>query len=77
MQYLANILDAPVDRPTVLETTALGAAWLAGQYAGLWDNKEKFANSWRLDKQFQSNMDDNTRKTKLTAWDKAVKRALL
>lgn len=76
MQFLANILDAPVDRPTVLETTALGAAWLAGQYSGGWDNKERFANSWRLDKQFQSDMENSIRNDKLSAWAKAVKRTL-
>ena len=54
MQFLADILSSPVDRPTVLETTALGAAWLAGQYAGVWDNAEGFAKSWRLERQFVS-----------------------
>lgn len=76
MQYLANILDAPVDRPTVLETTALGAAWLAGQYAGVWDNQEKFAKSWRREKQFTSSMEKEARKIKMTGWKKAVNRTL-
>ncbi len=45
MQRLADILDAPVDRPTVLETTALGAAWLAGSRAGVWPKATEFAKS--------------------------------
>jgi glycerol kinase len=76
MQFLANILDAPVDRPVVLETTALGAAWLAGQYAGVWDNAEGFAKSWRLDQQFISAMDEKTRATKMAGWKVAVNRTL-
>ncbi len=76
MQFLADILDAPVDRPTVLETTALGAAWLAGQYAGVWDDADEFAKSWHLDKQFTSTMNEQARKDKMTGWRDAVKRTL-
>ncbi|MCF6191009.1 MAG: glycerol kinase GlpK [Cocleimonas sp.] len=76
MQFLADILDAPVDRPTVLETTALGAAWLAGQYAGAWDDAEGFAKSWRLDKQFTSQMNIQKREEKMTGWRDAVNRTL-
>ena len=76
MQYLANILNAPVDRPTTLETTALGAAWLAGQYAGVWDDAEGFANAWKLDKQFNSDMDNEIRSKKMLGWKGAVKRTL-
>ncbi|MHA1190614.1 MAG: FGGY family carbohydrate kinase, partial [Alphaproteobacteria bacterium] len=54
MQCLADILDAPVDRPTILETTALGAAWLAGRDAGVWPDRDGFAESWRLDRRFES-----------------------
>src|SRR5690606_306479 len=46
MQFLADILDAPVDRPTILETTALGAAWLAGMRAGIWPGMAEFAQGW-------------------------------
>ena len=49
MQRLADILDAPVDRPTILETTALGAAWLAGSKAGIWPGKRDFAKTWERD----------------------------
>ncbi len=47
MQRLADLLDAPVDRPVILETTALGAAWLAGSRAGVWPDRETFARTWR------------------------------
>ena len=77
MQYLADILDAPVDRPAVLETTALGAAWLAGHYAGVWDDAESFAKSWRLNQRFTSTMDDSNRQKKIAGWHKAVKRTLI
>ena len=76
MQMLANIIDAPVDRPEILETTALGAAWLAGQYAGVWDNVEDFAQSWRLNKTFMPDMSDKERQEKMIGWKKAVERAL-
>ena len=58
MQRLADILDAPVDRPAILETTALGAAWLAGSRAGVWPNAAEFARSWALDRRFKPKMDD-------------------
>jgi glycerol kinase len=76
MQRLADILDAPVDRPTVLETTALGAAWLAGRKAGAWPDEEGFAASWRRDRRFEPAMDEGTRTAKLKAWKAAVKRTL-
>ncbi len=76
MQRLADILDAPVDRPTILETTALGAAWLAGSKAGIWPGQKDFANSWALDRRFKPTMKDAVRKTKLAGWHDAVKRTL-
>ncbi len=76
MQFLADILNAPVDRPSVLETTALGAAWLAGYYASVWDDEEHFAKSWKLEKQFSADMNDELRQTKLRGWKKAVSRTL-
>jgi glycerol kinase len=76
MQRLADILDAPVDRPEVLETTALGAAWLAGRTAGIWPDAEGFANSWRGDRRFEPQMDSETRTRKLRAWKSAVGRTL-
>ncbi|WP_271895467.1 glycerol kinase GlpK [Candidatus Phyllobacterium onerii] len=76
MQRLADILDAPVDRPTILETTALGAAWLAGSKAGIWPGKRDFAKTWERDTRFVPKMDDKTRKAKIAGWRVAVKRTL-
>ncbi|RWC49447.1 glycerol kinase GlpK [Mesorhizobium sp.] len=76
MQRLADILDAPVDRPTILETTALGAAWLAGSKAGVWPDAKKFAKSWALERRFQPDMDGSVRVTKLAGWRDAVRRTL-
>ncbi len=76
MQFLADILNVPVDRPSVLETTALGAAWLAGQYAGVWDNEAGFAKSWQLEKQFNATMSEQTRQIKLLGWQDAIARTL-
>ena len=76
MQFLSDILGAPVDRPKVLETTALGAAWLAGMKAGVYPDKEGFAKTWALDRQFTPTMDDATRDTKYQRWRDAVRRTL-
>ncbi|WP_237155504.1 glycerol kinase GlpK [Oryzibacter oryziterrae] len=76
MQRLADLLDAPVDRPVVLETTALGAAWLAGFGAGVWPDQEGFAKSWRLNRRFTPSMDDTVRRGKLAGWQDAVQRTL-
>ena len=76
MQFLADILDAPVDRPVVMETTALGAAYLAGRQAGLCPDLQGFAATWRLERQFQPRMDAATRQRKSTGWRDAVRRTL-
>ena len=76
MQRLADILDAPVDRPTILETTALGAAWLASQASSLWPDQNGFAKGWALDRRFSPNMAPQIRAAKLGGWAKAVKRTL-
>ncbi|MER8393477.1 glycerol kinase GlpK [Mesorhizobium sp. M1340] len=76
MQRLADILDAPVDRPTILETTALGAAWLAGSKAGVWPKAREFARSWALERRFKPEMDASTRAAKLAGWRHAVRRTL-
>ncbi|OQM76990.1 glycerol kinase GlpK [Manganibacter manganicus] len=72
MQRLADILDAPVDRPTILETTALGAAWLAGSRAGVWPQAKDFAAQWALERRFEPAMDKAERTRKLKGWHKAV-----
>jgi glycerol kinase len=76
MQRLADILNAAVDRPTVLETTALGAAWLAGHAAGVWPDQAGFAKSWRLDRRFEPSMPGQVRSAKIAAWADAVQRTL-
>jgi glycerol kinase len=74
MQFLADILGAPVDRPEVMETTALGAAYLAGYYAGVCPDPEGFAATWRLDRSFEPAMDSALRDRKWTGWRDAVSR---
>ncbi len=74
MQFLADILNSPVDRPQVLESTATGAAYLAGLYQGVCPTPEQFAKDWALDKRFTPAMDDTTRQQKYTGWLDAVRR---
>jgi glycerol kinase len=73
MQRLADLLDAPVDRPMIQETTALGAAYLAGLNAGVYPEPEKFADNWRLEHRFKPAMSQATRERKLAGWARAVK----
>jgi len=76
MQFLANILDAPVHRPEVLETTALGAAWLAGMMAGLYPDREGFAATWALEREFVPEMEEEAREARYSGWKDAVSRTL-
>ena len=76
MQCIADILAAPVDRPTVLETTALGAAWLAGSRVGVWPGQQEFAERWALERRFVPTMDENRRAKKLEGWHEAVRKTL-
>ena len=76
MQFLSNMLDAAVDRPTILETTALGAAWLAGSHVGVWPDQQGFADSWQLEQKFTPDMDAALRKKKYAGWKDAVQRTL-
>jgi glycerol kinase len=76
MQFLADILDAPVDRPKMLETTAVGAAYLAGYRAGIYPAPRKFAESWKLDRRFKPHMKESERAQKLSGWRDAVARTL-
>ncbi len=73
MQRLADLLDAPVDRPMIQETTALGAAYLAGLAAGIYPEPAKFADNWRLEHRFKPAMSAATRERKLAGWARAVK----
>lgn len=72
MQFLSNILNAPVDRPTNLETTALGAAWLAGMKAGIYPAMDEFSESWHLDRTFEPAMDEDIRQAKYANWKRSV-----
>ncbi len=76
MQRLSDLLEAPVDRPVILETTALGAAWLAGSRAGIWPDRQGFAASWKRDRRFEPEMNEKTRTARLRGWRNAVKRTL-
>jgi glycerol kinase len=76
MQRLADLLNAPVDRPMIQETTALGAAYLAGLHAGVYPEPEKFADNWRLEHRFRPVMSAATRERKLAGWARAVKGVL-
>ncbi len=76
MQFLSDVLGAPVDRPTVLETTALGVAWLAGSRAGVYPDQAGFAATWALDKTFDPAMGQTERDGLYAGWKDAVSRTL-
>ena len=76
MQFLADILDVPVDRPEVLETTALGVAWLAGSKSGVYPNQDTFAKKWALERRFEAQMSGRERDTLYDGWRDAVQRTL-
>ena len=76
MQFLSDILAAPVDRPAVMETTAVGAAYLAGYAAGVCPAPAEFASRWRREHRFEPRMDDLTRERKWAGWRDAVRRTL-
>ncbi|PJN95796.1 hypothetical protein CNY89_06425, partial [Amaricoccus sp. HAR-UPW-R2A-40] len=76
LQGLADTLGAAVDRPKVAETTALGAAWLAGMKAGLYPGPAEFARSWALDRRFEPQADETRREAKYAGWLDAVRRTL-
>ena len=77
MQFLADMLDAPVDRPDVLETTALGAAFLAGWQAGLYPEPGDFARKWHLQRRFEPRMQASERESRYRGWRDAVGRFTL
>jgi glycerol kinase len=76
MQFLADILASPVERPVIKETTALGAAYLAGRAAGLCPEPAGFAAQWKLDRRFEPRMGEAERARKYAAWKDAVRRTL-
>jgi glycerol kinase len=76
MQFLSDILGASIDRPEILETTALGVAWLAGMKAGFYPTKEEFAKNWQLEKNFQPTLDETTKEKLYAGWKDSVNRTL-
>jgi len=75
MQFQADLLGVPVLRPKVLETTALGAAYLAGLTVDLWKSREELASHWQMDKRFEPTMSLSERETRMSRWREAVERA--
>ena len=73
MQTQADIINAPVNRPCCVETTAMGAAYLAGLAVGYWSSKEEVRKNWSIDQKFYPSITDETRQQKIKGWNKAVK----
>ena len=76
MQRLADLIDAEVDRPMITETTAMGAAYLAGFASGLYPEPKEFMKTWRLERRFSPHMDSGLRRTQINGWRDAVSRTL-
>ena len=76
MQFLADIIGAPVDRPKVLETTALGVAWLAGMRAGIYPAQVEFAATWALERQFTPAMSAVDKDRRYAGWKDAIRRTM-
>jgi len=76
MQALSDQLNAPVDRPKVLETTALGVAWLAGMTSGIYPDQAGFSDAWRLDRRFSPGPGAASRDTAYAGWKDAISRTL-
>ena len=76
MQFQADILDVPVMRPRVLETSALGAAYLAGLTTGLWQSREEIAEHWEVERRFEPEMTSEARAELMARWHEAVHRSL-
>jgi len=76
MQFQADVLNVPVIRPKVTETTALGAAYAAGLAVGFWSGLEELKCNWAIDKTWQPRMQAGARQKGISAWRKAVQRTL-
>ena len=72
MQFQADIVNTPVERPEIQETTALGAAYLAGLAVGFWESKDDIANRWKLEEEFEPKMEEEQRTKLYKGWKKAV-----
>lgn len=75
MQTQADIINAPVNRPVCVETTAMGAAYLAGLAAGYWKNKDEVVKNWAVDRTFIPSISEEDRSARIKGWNKAVKYA--
>ena len=75
MQFQADLLGCPVVRPRVSETTALGAAYLAGLAVGYWKDQREIAEQWQMDREFRPAIKAPARKTLMSGWSKALGRA--
>jgi glycerol kinase len=75
MQFQADLLGVPVVRPKVLETTALGAAYLAGLTVNLWSSREQLESHWRAERRFEPRMSGSEREERMARWREAVTRA--
>jgi glycerol kinase len=76
MQFQADILDVPVIRPVVTETTALGAAYAAGLAVGYWASMDDLRQNWSVDQTWEPGMDEARRQEGIAGWRKAVQRTL-
>jgi glycerol kinase len=76
MKFQADILNVPVVRPKIAETTALGAAYAAGLAVGYWNNHEDLIQNWAVDKRWEPSMDGETRNSLYAGWKKAINRTL-
>lgn len=77
MQFQADVLNCKVERPRVVETTALGAAYLAGLQVGYWENIDDIRHNIEIERVFEASMDDAKRQRRLAGWEKAVRQARL
>ena len=75
MQTQSDLINAPVKRPSCVETTAMGAAYLAGLAVGYWEDKEEVRKNWAIDRVFEPMIDEAKREEMVKGWDKAVKRS--
>ncbi len=75
MQTQSDIINAPVKRPSCVETTAMGAAYLAGLAVGYWKDKDEVRKNWAIDRTFEPQIDEAKREEMVSGWDKAVKRS--
>ena len=76
MQFQADLINAPVHRPVCVETTAMGASYLAGLAVGFWSSKQDVIKNWAIDKEFKPDMAADVREKEVKGWKKAVNSTL-